>query len=290
MFIYRYVQCLSLFLLGIIPPLLSGTALSQSNRTPDFESRLDLSTSGSDFQPPLSGALCDPEAIGHLENALAQMGGRDRWKIVQGARVTGTSIKAGTAELKSIEWLDDWSRQGRIRYSRSGKDSNGNHVRQHNGSETYSIQMQGKVHRIPEFDPPLVLLAHLPAAALVWILNDPSYCVTQEITQADKNIFRVDVTKSTNKPSQNSADEQWYFSRETGLPLEVKFRIVDAFQPSRKVWEIVVYKQFHAVNGLVVPELTSLIPPNQQTQTITFETLEINPATSPQDFGKDNVQ
>jgi hypothetical protein len=207
----------------------------------------------------------DAEALKVIERAVEAMGGKAAWSKT-GAAMAQADISLGTLPSERIEWEDDWS-TSHPKFRRSSVDQTKRSALIGDEHQRMLRLSDGRTKAIPAESNLAALALGYPGPALtIGLQRSDCLFIAHTSTQSDPDV-RITEECPGSASSGPPVLLEWEFSKTTGFPTVLRRPVRDIIA-GRRLWELVIYVSFQAIDGLSVPTELAVMKPNGAKESI----------------------
>jgi len=246
------------------------------------------STSGTSSTSSTTRLQSDADAIQAMQNVLEQSGGAAAWKDLHSTKESFSVLNAGEKNPRVESLLDDWS-LGTTRYRRKVEGQRSAPA-DHNGNSTFLVNKGFSQVAVPEFDQARTLVGRLPAAAVEVMLRRTEYVFKiSKFPSCESENICIDVFRARNTVLTADPEQQWKIAKSTGLPVTVRYRLMNVGSSPTPVWQEVYFLKYATEDGLIVPTSIGIVIGRRQ-QVWTFVSIKKNPEFDTTKFDEEAAQ
>jgi hypothetical protein len=228
----------------------------------------------------------DPQAIAILTQAITAMGGPSAVAQIQSVIAQGSIIPApGTnAPSGSFIWEDQFAAQGHEFKATFQSGSLTQIFVSGHGSP--GLVSNGKIRSLAPYVASTTLPFHIPAVVLASMLANTN-CNIEFVgltTLNDQTAIQIHLHIDTDLLHQTSSVQDWYFDKNTSLPLRVEYRVLDTHLSFKYATIDADYSDYRAAQGSVIPFRIATTEDGTPRNIVTLTAVSINPPVSTSDF------
>jgi hypothetical protein len=230
---------------------------------------------------PIKEPQRDPKAMNTLQSSMNAMGGVEAWESIRSTRRSGQYALDSTDAGHAFTWTDDWSTSV-FRFRRdSEKSGSASAYIQRSPTATGSAAGSSK-YLPPPLDPVDSSIAHIPAVAILRVINDKSYGLS--VIESPEPLVASNCVEVTHLTSPY-VKAIWCFSSQS-LPVFAVISIANLAHSGTPLSKKITYVSFSPYAGITMPSVVEIAYPWGKTARYTFSGFEINPSIPSNTFSK----